>query len=140
MPLTDFQRQILGLLATNRSPDSYLAGGAAIHFAPNSARFSNDLNFFHDSIERVARAFRDDSRLLEEQGYELDLEITQPGFLRATVRRDDKATQIDWAHDSAWRFMPPVKDELGGFLLHEVDLAINKTAALPRYGAGRGKS
>ena len=26
--------------------------------------------------------------------------------------------------------MPPVRDELGGFLLHPVDLAVNKTLAL----------
>jgi len=56
MPLTDFQRSVLALLARTRSPDSHLAGGAALHFAPNSLRYSNDLDFFHDSAERVARA------------------------------------------------------------------------------------
>jgi predicted nucleotidyltransferase component of viral defense system len=45
MPLTVFQRAVLRLLAQNRRPDSYLAGGAALHFAPNSQRFSNDLDF-----------------------------------------------------------------------------------------------
>jgi len=46
------------------------------------------------------------------------------------VRRGTDATRIDWAHNSAWRFMPPVQDSLGGFLLHDVDLAVNKTLAL----------
>jgi len=46
------------------------------------------------------------------------------------------ATRIDWAHDSAWRFMPLVHDPLGGFLLHPVDLAINKLLAL----AGRDEA
>ncbi len=37
---------------------------------------------------------------------------------------------IDWARDSAWRFMPLVEDRTGGLLLHEVDLAINKVLTL----------
>jgi hypothetical protein len=35
--LTEFQLRVLRLLAQNRSPDSYLAGGAALYFAPNSS-------------------------------------------------------------------------------------------------------
>ncbi len=83
---------------------------AALYFAPNSVRHSQDLDFFHDSAERVATASAEDSVLLEAAGYSLDLQLSQPGFIRAIVRRDDLATQIDWAHDSAWRFMPPVPD------------------------------
>ena len=130
MPLTDFQRAILGLLAQTRAPDSYLAGGAALHFAPNSVRYSNDLDFFHDSPQRVASAFAEDVALLEGAGYDLDVEISQPGFIRAVVRKEDQSTRIDWAHDSAWRFMPPIRDPMGGFVLHDIDLAVNKTLAL----------
>ncbi len=78
MPLTDFQRVLLALLAQTRAADSYLAGGAALHFAPNSVRYSDDLDFFHDSPERVASAFSDDWQLLEEAGYGLEVEISQP--------------------------------------------------------------
>ncbi len=130
MPLTDLQRTILALLAQTRAPDSYLAGGAALHFTPNSVRYSNDLEFFHDSPQRVASAFSDDAALLEGAGYGLDVEISQPGFIGAVVGRDDESTRIDWAHDSAWRFMPPIRDTMGGFVLHDVDLAVNKTLAL----------
>jgi len=130
VPLTEFQRGILALLAPSRSPDSYLAGGAALHFTPNSLRYSNDLDFFHDSAVRVTTAWRNDSALLEGAGYEVTVEISQPGFVRAIVGRDGEATRIDWAHDSAWRFMPPVRDPLGGYLLHPIDLAVNKTLAL----------
>ena len=56
MPLTAFQAAIAELLAVNRSSDSYLAGGAALHIEPNSKRYSNDLDYFHDSEERVALA------------------------------------------------------------------------------------
>jgi len=68
--------------------------------------------------------------LLKGAGYDLELEISQPGFIRAVVSRNDEATRIDWAHDSAWRFMPPIRDPMGGFVLHDVDLAVNKTLAL----------
>lgn len=130
MPLTDLQRQVLALLAQTRAPDSYLAGGAALHFAPNSLRYSDDLDFFHDSAERVASAYAEDEPLLAGAGFDLDVQISQPGFIRAVVSRDAESTRIDWAHDSAWRFMPPIRDELGGFVLHPIDLAINKTLAL----------
>lgn len=56
MPLIRFQQEILALLARSRSPDSYLAGGAALHFAPNSLRYSDHLDFFHDTAERVTTA------------------------------------------------------------------------------------
>lgn len=43
---------------------------------------------------------------------------------------DDPMGRLNWARDSAWRFMPPVRDEMGGQVLHDVDLAINKVLAL----------
>lgn len=130
VPLTNFQGTLLALLAPNRIPASYLAGGAAIHFAPNSVRFSDDLDFFHDSEARVASAFAADNATLTAAGYDVSVEFTQPGFIRATVTRGDQATKIDWAHDSDWRFMPLVADPLGGLLLNPVDLAVNKVLAL----------
>lgn len=62
----------LTLLAVNRNTESYLAGGAALHFEPTSKRFSNDLNYFHDSAERVASAFTEAHTLLEEHSYTVD--------------------------------------------------------------------
>jgi hypothetical protein len=130
VPLTAFQRELLATLATRPTDERYLAGGAAMHFAPNSARYSDDLDFFHDTEARVARAFAADRDQLQRAGYAVAVELSQLGFVRAVVRRDDQATRVDWAHDSAWRFMPLVRDELGGLLLHPVDLAINKVLAL----------
>jgi hypothetical protein len=130
MPLTEFQRELLAELAKGQSDERYLAGGAALHFAPNSARYSDDLDFFHDSVERVASAFSADRTRLEAAGYSVNVGVSQPGFVRATVTRGDQATRVDWAHDSAWRFMPLVRDPLGGLLLHPVDLATNKVLAL----------
>lgn len=130
MPLTDFQRDVARILAGNRSPDSYLAGGAALHFAPNSQRYSNDLDYFHDSVERVATAFAADRALLENSGFSVALELNQPGYLRAVVSRGNERTKIEWAHDSAWRFMPVVPNPATGYQLHPIDIAVNKLLAL----------
>lgn len=130
VPLTDFQRALLATLAQGEEGESYLAGDAAIHFAPHSTRYSNDLDFFHDSVGRVAAALERDRGLLEKAGYRVSVEISQPGFIRAEVSRQGEATRVDWAHVSAWRFMPLVRDPQGGLLLDPVDLAVNKILAL----------
>jgi hypothetical protein len=130
MPLTDYQEKLARLLSANRSHDSYLAGGAAILIEPNSTRFSRDLDYFHDSEARVAEAFEADRALLESDGYLLDIDLQQAGFVRAIVRQGDEATRVEWARDSAWRFLPTVRDERVGFVLHPVDLAVNKILAL----------
>jgi len=130
MPLTEFQRALLAKLAKDVPEGRYLAGGAAIHFAPNSTRYSDDLDFFHDSEAQVATAFATDRDRLERAGYRVEVELSMPGFVRATVRREAEATRVDWARDSAWRFLPLVRDPLGGLLLDPIDLAINKVLAL----------
>jgi hypothetical protein len=128
--LTPFQGALLAELAKAPTDARYLAGGAALHFAPHSARYSDDLDFFHDSEERVATAFAADRGRLSAAGYALEVELSQPGFVRALVRRGADATRVDWAHDSSWRFLPLVHDALGGWLLHPIDLAVNKLLAL----------
>ena len=130
MPLTPFQREVARLLGANRAPDSYLAGGAALHLRPNSKRYSNDLDFFHDSEERVAQAFAADRDALERAGMKVEVKLAQPGFVRALVGRGKDGTKIEWAHDSAFRFMPPIRVPEAGYSLHPIDLAVHKTLTL----------
>ncbi|MEE8367437.1 MAG: nucleotidyl transferase AbiEii/AbiGii toxin family protein [Thermoanaerobaculia bacterium] len=130
MPLTEFQANLARALSENRSFDSYLAGGAAILIEPKTTRFSRDLDYFHDSEERVVEAFDADRRLLERRGYSVEVNLNQPGYIRAVVAREREATKVEWAQDSAWRFMPTMKDERVGWVLHPVDLAVNKVLAL----------
>ena len=130
VPLTGFQAELGRLLAANRSEDSYLAGGAAILAAPNSRRFSRDLDYFHDSPGRVADAFAADQRSLTDAGCDVATEISQPGYIRAIVSRGGESTKIEWAQDSTWRFMPVMRSEVFGYQLHPVDLATNKILAL----------
>ena len=136
MPLTDYQASLARLLSENRTFDSYLAGGAAILIEPNTMRFSRDLDYFHDSETRVAEAISADRKLLESSGYSIDVGLNQPGFVRAIVSKDRHETKVEWARDSAWRFMPTVRDDRVGFVLHPVDLAVNKVLAL----AGRDET
>ena len=130
MPLTDFQTNLAACLAENRTFDSYLAGGAAILIEPNTERYSNDLDYFHDSERRVAEAFAADRELLEKHGYTLRVDLTQPGYTRAVVRLGADSTKVEWAHDSSWRFMPTLRHERFGYVLHPTDLAVNKVLAL----------
>jgi hypothetical protein len=130
MPLTPFQRRIARLIAVNRSPSSHLAGAAAIHIGRGSPRTSNDLDYFHDEERLVAEAFAADRKILEAAGYPIEVTLSQPGFVRAIVGRDRNATKVEWAHDSAWRFLPPIKDPQVGYRLHPIDLSINKVLAL----------
>ncbi len=118
------------MLAPNRTPDSHLAGAAALHFRPESKRFSNDLDYFHDSAERVATAFAADRKVLEDNGIAVSVQVAQPGYIRALAEAGDQGVKIEWAHDSAWRFMPAVRLAGAGWALHPVDLAVNKVLAL----------
>lgn len=133
MPLTEFQAELGRLLAANRSEDSYLAGAAPLLVSPRTRRFSQDLDYFHDTVERVASAYEADRRTLEEAGCAIEPELIQPGYIRAVVRRGAEATdatKVEWAYDSSWRFLPVIKSEIFGYQLHPIDLAINKVLAL----------
>jgi hypothetical protein len=101
-----------------------------MHIAPTSQRYSNDLDYFQDSVERVASAFAVDRAQLQAQGFVVDVSLQQPGFARAVVSKGQDATKVDWAHDAAWRFLPPLTHPIAGYLLHPIDLAVNKLLAL----------
>ncbi len=88
------------------------------------------MDYFHDAEALVAQAFSADRSSLEKAGFVVAVALSQPGFVRAIVGRGGDETKVEWAHDSAWRFLPPVADPLVGFRLHPLDLAINKVLAL----------
>ncbi|HMR04281.1 MAG TPA: hypothetical protein PKA88_00825 [Polyangiaceae bacterium] len=100
-----------------------------------SKRYSNDLDYFQDSEMRVASAYAEDRKSLEQAGYAIEILLQQPGFVRAIVSKDGQTTKVEWVHDTAWRFLPTVKNEITGYQLHPIDLAINKLLAL----AGRNE-
>lgn len=130
MPLTKFQKEIALLLAQNRDEESHLAGGAALHLQPNSLRYSQDLDYFHDSEVKVSTAFKLDSDLLTQNKFKYKIELIQPGYIRCIIEKKNEFTKIEWAYDSAWRFLPAEKNEEVGYILNPIDLSINKLLAL----------
>ena len=65
MALTEFQRDILRLLAPSRlERESYVAGGVALNTQLLAPRRSRDIDLFHDTIEAVAKPPLRDSDLL----------------------------------------------------------------------------
>lgn len=56
MPLTEFQKEVLALLAANRSEESHFAGGIVLNAPDDSPRFSRDFDIFHDVAKEVTRA------------------------------------------------------------------------------------
>ncbi len=130
MPLTPFQGSVLALLSPTRTEASYLAGGAALHLGAAGERYSEDLDLFHTSAITANQTFAADASVLREAGCALTVLAEHPGFVSARISQGASATVVDWAHESAWRFLPLVPLPGGGVMLHPIDLAINKLVAL----------
>jgi hypothetical protein len=62
VPLTKLQSHVLRVLAAERSPDSYIAGGVAIN--REGPRFSNDIDIFQDTEHRLEAAAQDAGRFI----------------------------------------------------------------------------
>jgi len=135
MPLGDFEKTVLRLLAANRNPESYVAGATVFLRREDSHRQSQDIDVFHDTVRSLKQAASQDAASLEQNGYTLEWTETQETLRRATVSRNGRSTKMDWAYDSAFRFFPVQPDAELGFVLHPLDGATNKLLAL----AGRGE-
>ncbi len=80
--------------------------------------------------DAATQSFAVDARVLEAEGYDVRTIAEHRGLVSAVVGRDGESTALDWAHESAWRFLPLVEIPGGGVMLHPIDLAINKLVAL----------
>ena len=85
MPLSEFQKSVLAVLAKNRSPESHFAGGIISNATDSSPRYSRDFDIFHDLAAEVVRASEADIESLCRAHFE-----------------------IEPAADSAFRFFPIV--------------------------------
>lgn len=127
VPLTSLQRDVLALIAGRRGPESFVAGGIALN--RGAARYSEDIDIFHDRVEAVTESAVADVKAIKAAGLEAELAVRAPGFATATVRRGDETMRLDWAFDSDYRFYPARPDPEFGFTLHPIDLATNKVLA-----------
>ena len=97
----------------------------------NSAQvgYSGDIDVFHDREERVASAALSDVQTLEAAGYGVRWIRRSPTMYTAEITRQDAATRLEWVVDSDFRFFPTMRDETFGYVLHPIDLAMNKVMA-----------
>ncbi|MBK1634367.1 head-tail joining protein [Rhodovulum adriaticum] len=127
MPLTAFQYELMRLLASSKTRSAYLAGGSISSL--EGRRFSDDIDYFHDSAAITVKTYEIDCIILSENGYVVTPITETPGFVRAVVSRGTDAVKVDWAHEAAWHFFAPVMDPEFGFRLHWADAATNKILA-----------
>jgi hypothetical protein len=69
VPLTKLQSHVLRVLAAERSPDSYIAGGVALN--RQGPRFSGDIDIFRDTEQRLEVAADADAKAVTEAGLKL---------------------------------------------------------------------
>lgn len=133
VPLSSLQIDALGVLAKARDPESYVAGSTPLNLG--SARYSADIDIFHDRADRIAAQAEADAQLLQQSGFTVRW-VRQLAFMHtAVIAKGDAETKLEWVGDSDFRFFPTVPDVLFGYRLHPADLAINKIFA----AAGRSE-
>ena len=135
MPVTAFQREVLGVIAANRNEESHFAGGLVLNAATDSARFSHDFDIFHEAAADVARASDADVATLREAGYEVAPIRSVTGqsptpSAKPASSAARSASRLIGPPMSAFRFFPVEKDPLLGCRLHLFDMATNKALTL----------
>jgi hypothetical protein len=124
VPLSRIQTDILRLLAAHRDPESYVARASPLN--RNAPRISDDIDVFHDREERVANAALNDAHALTAAGHAVSWLRQLPLMYTAEVTQGDAGTRLEWVADSDYRCFPTMQDETFGYVLHPVDLAMNK--------------
>lgn len=129
MPIGALEGEVLRLLASNRSGESFVAGASVINRLAGSPRRSKDIDIFHDvSAELIAASDRD-LEILRAAGFAVEMTTDATTFRRARVSRAGQRTKLEWAVDSAFRFFPVEPDVDFGWRLHFWDAATNKMLA-----------
>jgi hypothetical protein len=127
MALTALQKQVMNVIAANRSETSYMAGGAVLN--KDWFRLSDDLDIFHDTDEEIVDSARADIATLKAAGFDVHIDVLIYGVVECTVSRNGSATMLQWMSETKIRFFPLVRDEEWGVRLSTADLAINKVMA-----------
>ena len=127
VPLSKVQSEILQVIAKQRDPESYVAGATPLN--RDAPRFSKDIDLFNDREERVGLAAEADTAALSAAGYQVKWLRRLPTIFTAEITRGDEGTLLEWVVDSDYRFFPTVADSTFGYVLHPVDLALNKMMA-----------
>jgi len=98
VPLSKIQTEVLRIIAQHRDPQSYVAGASPLNRA--APRFSQDIDLFSDSEERMAAAADADAGALTAAGYTITWVRRLPAMFTAEVAKGDAATRLEWVVDS----------------------------------------
>lgn len=129
MPLGEFEREVLAIIAANRSAESFVGGATVLHVSLTSPRASADVDVFHDSAEALRVAAERDLASLRGAGFGAEVLGQQEGFVRARILKSGRRTKIEWVRDSVFRFFPVEPDVQLGWKLNFWDAATNKVLA-----------
>src|SRR6516162_2792664 len=75
---------------------SYVAGATPLN--RNTARYSDDIDVFHDCEERVAAAALHDVDVLEAAGHRVTWLRQLPLLYTAEITHSDTSTRLEWLH------------------------------------------
>lgn len=115
------------MIAAARNPESYVAGSTPLNRV--HMRYSSDIDIFHDAEERVAMTAEQDAAALAAAGFSVEWVRRTPGVQTLVARRGEDNARLEWFADSDFRFFPAVPDPQFGYMLHPLDLALNKASA-----------
>ena len=130
MALSPFQVETCRLLADTRTEETgYMAGGGALNALLDALRLSR-FDFFYDTLQALEATFTRDEATLRAHDYDLEMVRRREGFVEVVAARGEQSVEIQWLHDSAFRFFPLLTHPILGLVLHPFDLATNKILAL----------
>ena len=92
MPLTQFQRAVIGVLHEFRTPHDYVGGGAALNF--DELRLSDDMDMFQDRTDALRAGVRKELDALRARGFAVEVLYTNDDMAEAIVRRDGSETRV----------------------------------------------
>lgn len=127
MALTALQKDVMAIIAANRSESSYMAGGAVLN--RDWFRLSDDLDIFHDTDEEIVATAKADIVALEGAGFKVTTDVLIYGVVECTVSRAGQDTMLQWMSETRYRYFPLVRDPEWGVRLNTADLAVNKLLA-----------
>ncbi len=111
--LDRFQKEVLSVIAANRNPERYVAGGRALN--RGTPRRSADIDVFHKTVALIDDALARDLAVLRSTGYRVE-RVRETDTMREWVVSgpDGASTKLQWTRDTSWLFSPPFLIQISG--------------------------
>ncbi len=127
MQLDDFQKSVIAIISSNRSPKGPF-GGSVIQL--HGTRLTDDQDIVVADDDFLDDLVTADQEALEAAGFTVKQHRRYPGFRDFRIMKPMiGTTTLQWTAALANEYFAPVPDDLFGYRLHFVDLAVNKSVA-----------